>query len=122
MVDSDVEKNRIMAIVGYLFPIFFFVPLITEGKDSPFARFHANQQLLLLISGVVLYIAGLVILPIGLLFISLICSLAWVVLLVVLVCKALWLVLAILGIIGIINVWRGEMKPLPAIGGTEIIK
>src|ERR1035437_3247453 len=42
---DDVEKNKAMAILGY---IFFVIPLAAAPK-SKFARFHANQGLLLFI-------------------------------------------------------------------------
>ena len=103
---SDVDKNKTMAIVGYILPILFFIPLISDGKDSPFAKFHANQQLVLLIAGVVVNIVGgiipflgwFIILPLGCIF------------------------LIVVAIMGIINASKGEMKKLPLIGGIEIIK
>lgn len=122
MADSDVERNRVMAIIGYIIPIFFFAPFLTEEKNSPFARFHANQQLLILISAVVVKIINWVIFPVGLFFICLVCSFAWLVVVMLLIGRLLWLALVILIILGIINVWRGEMKPLPIIGDFEIIK
>ena len=103
---SDVEKNKALAIVGYIFPILFFIPLITEdGKKSPFAKFHANQQLVLLIGWVVVNVLGgiipvlgwFVIWPIGTIF------------------------LIIVAIMGIVNAAKGEMKELPLIGGIKLI-
>lgn len=103
---SDMEKNKAMAIVGYIIPILFFIPLITDGKNSKFAKFHANQQLVLLIAWVVVNIVGtmipilgwFIILPLGTIF------------------------LLVVMIMGIINAAKGEMKKLPAIGGIEILK
>lgn len=103
---SDVEKNKAMAIVGYIIPILFFIPLITDAKNSHFAKFHANQQLVLLIAWVVVNIVGTVIpiigwfliLPLGTIF------------------------LLVLMIMGVINASKGTMKKLPAIGGIEILK
>ena len=46
---TDVEKNKALAIVGYIIPILFFIPLVTDAKNSPYAKFHANQQLNLLL-------------------------------------------------------------------------
>lgn len=46
---SDVEKNKLMAVIGYVLPILFFIPLLTDAKESKFAMFHANQHLVLLI-------------------------------------------------------------------------
>lgn len=41
--DEDIELNRIWGIAAYFI---FFLPLIT-AKESHFARFHANQSLLI---------------------------------------------------------------------------
>lgn len=104
---SDAEKNKALAIVGYIFPILFFLALVIEGsKNSPFAKFHANQQLVLLITWFVVQITGVIIpiigwfliLPVGLIFI--------------LVCV----------IMGVINAANGQMKKLPLIGGFTILK
>jgi len=40
---ADVQANKAMAIIGYILPFLFFIPLVTDAKTSPFARFHANQ-------------------------------------------------------------------------------
>ena len=40
---EDVEKNKTMAILAWFI---FFLPLLTDAKDSKFAKFHANQSLL----------------------------------------------------------------------------
>jgi uncharacterized membrane protein len=102
---SDVEKNKAMAIVGYIIPILFFIPLVTDAKNSPFAKFHANQQLNLLLAAVVVNIVGgiipflgwFILLPLGTIF------------------------LIVVAIMGIINAAKGEMKELPLIGGFKLI-
>ena len=104
--NPDAEKNKTMAIVGYIIPILFFIPLISDGKNSPFAKFHANQQLVLLIAAIVVNIVGgvipflgwFIILPIG------------------------TIIVIVLAIMGIINASKGAMKPLPLIGGIGILK
>lgn len=104
---SDAEKNKAMAIIGYIIPILFFIPLVTDAKTSPFAKFHANQQLNLLLFAVVGYIVSsiLMVILIGFLlyFLVMIASIVFM-------------------IMGIINAAKGEMKPLPLIGGINIIK
>lgn len=109
---SDIEKNKTMAIVGYIFSFLFFIPLISEdSKNSPFAKFHANQQLLLLIywigGGMVVFIISLIFvftifLPIFLWFSFSICGI-------------------VLIILGAINASNGEMKALPVIGGIKLL-
>lgn len=103
---KDVEENKAMAIVGYIIPVLFFIPLVTDSKDSQFAKFHANQQLILLIAGIVVNVVGgiipvlgwFVILPLGLIF------------------------LAVLIVMGVINAVGGKMKELPLIGKFRLIK
>lgn len=104
--NADAEKNKAMAIIGYIIPILFFIPLVTDAKNSLFAKYHANQQLVLLIAAIAVNFIGtfipvlgwFVILPIG------------------------TIVLIVLAVMGIINAAKGEMKPLPIIGGFNIIK
>jgi uncharacterized membrane protein len=105
---ADVEKNKVMAIVGYLIPILFFIPLLSdESKKSPFAKFHANQQLNLLLFGVIGYTASAV-------------------LMIILIGFLLYFVVAVAGLVflvmGIINAANGTMKELPIIGKFNIIK
>ena len=104
---SDAEKNKAMAIIGYIIPILFFIPLVTDAKNSVFAKYHANQQLNFLLFAVVGYIISsvLMVILIGFLlyFLVMIASIVFM-------------------IMGIINAAKGEMKPLPLIGGINIIK
>lgn len=98
------DTTKIFAIIGYIFPILFFIPLVTEAKSQPFARFHANQQLLLLIWYVIANAIGIV--PV----------LGWLAMPILIV---IGLVLAIMGII---NASQGAMKPLPIIGKYTLLK
>lgn len=93
---EDVEKNKTMAILAW---VIFFLPLLTDAKDSQFAKFHANQSLLV----VLLYIvAGVT----SFLFIGFL----------------LYPVAMVFWIMGIISASQGEMKRLPLIGNIDIIK
>jgi uncharacterized membrane protein len=103
---SDAEKNKAMAIIGYIIPIIFFIPLVTDAKNSPFAKFHANQQLNLLLAAIAVNIVGGVIPVLGWFIILPIGS----------------IMLIVFAIMGIINAVKGEMKKLPLIGGFELIK
>ncbi len=103
---SDVEKNKAMAIIGYIIPVLFFVPLLTDAKNSVFAKFHANQQLILLLTAIIVNVAGTII-PI----------LGWFVIL-----SFGFLFVIVIAIMGIINAAKGTMKKLPLVGGFEIIK
>ena len=99
---NDAEKNKGMAILAY---ILFFIPMLTEAKDSKFAMFHANQSLVLLIAGFVgIFVSGII--PIlGWFLLGPVVSVLWIVFL----------------IIGIINAANGKMKELPLIGGIHIL-
>ena len=101
---ADAEKNKAMGILGYIVTPLFFLPLISDAKDSPFAKFHANQQLLLLITWMAVSIVG-----------GIIPFLGWFVPLGSICCLVLM-------VMGIINASKGEIKELPVIGGISIIK
>jgi len=103
---TGVEEYKALAIIGYVVPILFFIPLLTEAKDNQFAKFHANQQLNLLIAGFIVSTVG-----------TFIPFLGWFIIL-----PLGSLVLLILAIMGIINVVKGEMKELPIIGKYQLIK
>jgi uncharacterized membrane protein len=105
-ISADAEKNKAMAIVGYIIPILFFIPLVSEAKNSPFAKFHANQQLNLLLAAIAVNVVGTII-PI----------LGWFIIL-----PLGTILIFVLAIMGIINAVKGEMKKLPIIGGFELIK
>lgn len=98
------DNTKILAIVGYIFPILFFLPLITDAKTNTYSRFHANQQLLLLIWYVITNV--IVIIPI----------LGWI------ASPIMWIIGVILAIMGIINAAGGTMKALPVIGKYELLK
>jgi uncharacterized membrane protein len=112
---GEVEKNKVLAIVGYIFPILFFIPLVTEAKNSLYAKFHANQQLLLLIFG----FAG----GIGVGIISAVLAFIPVMgpLMIMLLMPVFWFVCFALMIMGIINAANGSQKKLPVIGGLATL-
>ncbi|HHT89673.1 MAG: hypothetical protein QM451_09140 [Bacillota bacterium] len=98
---EDVEKNKTMAGLAYLL---FFLPLIT-CPESQYAKFHANQSLLLWITGLVggfilglIPIIGWILLP----FFSIACL--------------------IFGVIGLVNGLNGVAKELPIIGKFTLLK
>lgn len=98
---EDIEKNKTMAGLAYFI---FFLPLIV-CPESKFAKFHANQGLLLLIFGF-----G------GSLILGIIPIIGWLILLVY------PFVILAFGIIGLINGFGGKAKELPLIGRFRIIK
>jgi uncharacterized membrane protein len=98
---EDIEKNKTMAGLAYLL---FFLPLIA-CPESGYAKFHANQGLLLLITG----IAGNMVLGI-------IPIIGWILM------PIFGIGVLILGIMGLINGFGGKVKRLPVIGKFNILK
>lgn len=99
-------KNKLLAAIAYVWVL--CIVTIICGKEDPFARYHANQGLVLLIANIASVIVGFIL---GLIpFIGPIVS--WII----------SIALFVFMILGIINAVKGEMKPLPFIGGIEIIK
>jgi len=106
---EDAEKNKVMGILAYLGPL-CLVPLIT-AKDSPYAKYHANQGLVLFLVEIacgIITLAGILIPFIGFLFYIL--------------HVLLYLVFLVLIILGIINAAAGKCVPLPVIGGVKLLK
>ena len=101
---ADVEKNKVFGIIAYL-GILFLVPLLA-AKDSKFAKFHANQGLIVFLMWFVLTFVYYLPLP-G-----------------ILNCLILPLNIIPFGfaILGIINAANGQMKRLPIIGEYDLIK
>ena len=103
-----------MAVLAY-FGILVLIPILA-AKESKFARFHANQGLILLITGVAYSIFVQVVIKI-VAFISY--ALAGIV---GIALGLAWLLLLVLAIISIINAVKGEFKQLPLIGQFQILK
>ena len=103
-----------MAILAY-FGILFLIPLFA-AKNDPFARYHTNQGLVLFIFMVIFNILSNVLTSI-LIEIS-----PMLTLIVSGVFGILTLLLCIFALIGIIRAAKGQMKPLPIIGGIRILK
>lgn len=99
---EDIAKNKLMSIVAYL-GVFCLVPLFI-AKDSPYARFHTNQGLLLFLFGLITSVAGLI--P----------YVGWI------VAAAISIFNCLLMVVGILNVIKGEAKELPVIGKFRILK
>jgi uncharacterized membrane protein len=111
---DDAEKNKIFGIIAYL-GILCFVPLLA-AKDSPFARYHANQGTVLFIFWIAISIGVAVvngilgfILPHSLGFLEFLVSL-------------IQIVPVVLVVLGIVNASQGKCVPLPITGGVKLIK
>ena len=110
---EDVEQNKVFGILAYL-GLLVLVPIFA-AKDSPYARFHANQGLVLLIFNIAANVVinifrfALFITP----FVAATLS--------TLLSAAVGILGLVLTILGIINACSGEAKKLPVIGGITIL-
>ncbi|MEA4969860.1 MAG: zinc-ribbon domain-containing protein [Candidatus Pelethousia sp.] len=116
---ADAQNNKVMGLLAYL-GILVLVPIFA-AKESRFARFHANQGLVLLIAEIAFSIIYSIVTSIlaNLLF-STGSFGVWGVLSTLL--SLLSLVFFVLAIIGIINALNGKKKELPIIGKITILK
>ena len=96
--DEDIQANKGMAVLSYI-GILFLVPMLAR-KDSEFCRFHVNQGLVLFIIEVIINIATMFISFVGF----------------------LGIITFVFMIMGIVNCVKGEVKPLPLIGGIQLYK
>lgn len=103
-VTGDPGQHKLWAIVGYIIPILFFIPLISDAKHNAFAKFHANQQLNLLLLWVAINV------------IAIIPLLGWLVFMVGAIAGLVFMIM------GIMNAASGKMKELPLIGKFALIK
>ncbi|MBQ7422422.1 MAG: hypothetical protein IJV27_09820 [Prevotella sp.] len=102
-----------MAILAY-FGILVVIPILA-AKESKFARFHANQGVVLFIASVAYWIMLEIIQ-------SIIVSISTGLLLITTILGLTYLVFMVLGIMGIVNAATGKAKELPIIGKFSLLK
>ncbi len=110
---NDIAQNKAMGILAYFGPL-CFIPMFA-AKGSKFARFHANQGLMLLIACVAWSIASGIVNAI-------ILAISWRLYFITTIISLVSIVFAILAVIGIINAANGKAKELPIIGKIKILK
>ncbi|MGI5884761.1 MAG: zinc ribbon domain-containing protein [Candidatus Spyradocola sp.] len=110
---ADIQNNKVMAVLSYI-GILVLVPIFA-AKDSPFARFHANQGLILFLAEVIFGVAN-VILTVIFAFLGPI-ALLWSI-----VAFLVYIAFLVLLILGIINAAQGQAKELPLIGKIRILQ
>ena len=98
---EDIENNKTMGILAY---ILFFLPMLA-APQSKFAMYHANQGLVLFLTAMAVNLVGSII------------SIGWFVII-----PLGNLAIIVLVVLGIINAYNGEAKPLPLIGGINLLK
>ena len=107
---QDIQNNKVMALLAYL-GFLFLIPLLA-APNSRFARFHANQGLVLFIFEA---IAGVVT--------GIICIIPFVGWIIGgILSSAVGIFGLVLMILGIVNAVNGQAKQLPLIGGITILK
>ena len=106
---NDIEQNKVMAILAYLGWL-VIIPLLA-ARNSKFARFHANQGLILAIVATVVYVV--------LAILTLIPVIRWIFYIVEAVFGVAVFILAVMGIINAVN---GKAKDLPVIGSFRLLK
>ena len=115
---EDVQNNKAFAILAY-FWLLVLVPIFA-AKESKFARFHANQGLVLCIVETAWWLINFIITAI------LIHTLSWSTLWLLSLWGVIyWLVsvgIFVFAIIGIVNAAQGSVKPLPIFGKYKILK
>ena len=109
----DIEQHKGMSILAYFGPL-VLIPILA-AKDSPFARYHSNQGLLLCIASIIYGIAYSVLSCV-------ILAISWRLYFVVTIIRLLAFVFAILAVIGILNAVNGRAKELPLIGKYRLLK
>ena len=107
---DDRMQKKVICSLAYLFGILFFLPLIVYPNDE-FAKFHANQALVVLLAviiGEVVFGILSIIPAVGIVF-SILCG----------VFGLLMLIFCILAILGVV---REETYELPIIGKIKLLK
>ncbi len=115
---ADVQNNKAMAVLAYI-GILVLVPIF-GAKNSKFARYHANQGLVLFITDIAYTIIIRIIQAIlyavlpwsAYVLVSVITTILSLASVFFLVCM----------ILGIVNACKGRMKELPLIGKIKILK
>lgn len=106
----DIEQNKMLALFSYI-GVLFIIPLLA-APNSKYARFHANQGIVLFICEVVFGVVTGVMTRIlrfsGLYLIAALISLTG-------------LVFLVLMIVGILNAINGKAEELPVIGSFRIL-
>ncbi len=110
---EDINKNKIFAIISYI-GILFIVPIL-GAPESEFAKFHANQGLVLFI---ITFVYELVYSAVSTVLLSISYALSFA----VIAMGVLNLAFVALTLIGIFNAMNGRAKELPVIGGIKIIR
>ncbi len=112
---QDIQNNKTMGILAYISWL-VLVPIFA-AKESKFARFHANQGLILAIVEAACWIS-----------LAILGALTWIPVVKIfayILMVALYLVLAlcvVFTVLGIVSASKGQAKEFPLIGSIKILK
>ncbi len=109
----DAQSNKVMAILAYL-GFLVFIPMF-GAKESRFARYHANQ-------GLVLFIAEIAYTILSTILSNILLAISWRLFFISTIFSVIGIVFGVLAIIGIINAANGRAKELPIVGKFRILK
>ena len=110
---ADASQNKLMGVLSY---ILFLIPLLAAPKESKFARYHANQ-------GLVLFIAATGWVVVASVLDGILLAISWRLTLILGgIIHLTWFAFLALSVIGILNAVNGRCRPLPVIGGIQILK
>ncbi len=110
---QDIQQNKIFAVFAYI-GILILIPIL-GAPQSRYARFHANQGLILLLFSIALGV--LTVLASALLFIAPVLSIILQIPL-----SLVGIAELVFAILGIVNAATGKAKELPLIGRWHLIK
>lgn len=111
MEEEDINANKVYGILSYI-GFLFIIPLLAV-KDSRFAKFHANQGLVVFLAQMIINVAS-----------GAVCALLSAIHLgtmAALVAPLVSLISLALSVIGIINAAQGKAKEIPVIGKFHIL-
>ena len=111
---ADIEQNKVMGILAYLSWL-VLIPIFA-AKDSKFARYHANQGLVLAITEIAWWIITAILNTV-------LSAISWRLgFLVGTLLGLVNLVFLVLLVLGIVNAANGKAKEIPVIGKFKILK
>lgn len=105
---KDIDDNRVMSVLAYLSWL-VLIPLLA-AKQSPFARFHTNQGLVLALAEIVIVIA-----------LSILQAFPFIGWIFKVIRYFFEIACVVMSGIGIVNAINGRAKELPLIGSFHIL-
>ncbi len=106
---ADIQQNKVMGILAYISWL-VLVPIF-GAKNSKFARFHANQGLVLAIAEIICWVV-----------LGILTNIPYIGWIFAIIESLFSLVCVAFAVIGIVNAANGKAKELPIVGKFKILK